>query len=211
VAHRYKPTWIFRSSAELWIDHATVVEDDLQRMRDVEELTLWNVRFPEGFLARLKRLWFLDLRGGSASDLRVVDGCTRLRGLVVNQVRGLQDLSAISSLANLEFLSLYGLAQMEALPPLRALESLRRVEIGQMRRLEDWSPLAELTALEELLLLNLVTPDERVMRALARSRRLKTFYWYSEDGVAWSKVEALEAIFNRPRTRTLFARDWFGG
>jgi hypothetical protein len=129
---RYRPDWQFRTDGSVWIDHATVMPHDLARLADVQVLTLWNVRLPDGFLAQLPRLWWLDLRGGSATDLRRLVGCRSLRYLQVNQVRGLRDLSVISSLDRLEFLSLYGLAQVEALPSLAALPRLCRVEVGQM-------------------------------------------------------------------------------
>ena len=48
-----------------FIDHATIVEDDFEWLVDVERLTLWNVKVPVSFLPRLKRLWWVDWRGGA--------------------------------------------------------------------------------------------------------------------------------------------------
>src|SRR3546814_6892091 len=80
-------------------------------LRDVERLTLWNVKVPRGFLGRLEKLWWLDLRGGTGADLSAAMGASRLRYLAVNQVRGLADLSLVSEVRQLQLLSLYGLAK----------------------------------------------------------------------------------------------------
>src|SRR3546814_9196554 len=80
-------------------------------LRDVERLTLWNVKVPRGFLGRLEKLWWLDLRGGTGADLSAAMGASRLRYLAVNQVRGLADLSLVSEIRQLQLLSLYGLAK----------------------------------------------------------------------------------------------------
>jgi hypothetical protein len=144
--------WKELSDAWVWISHATVGPGDLDRLAAVERLTVWNVRFPVGLLAQLRRLWWLDVRGGSASDLSILDGCTGLRGLAINQVRGLTDVDVISQMHQLELLSLYGLARLEELPRLDVLPRLRRVELGQLRPLRGWAPLARVPALEELFL-----------------------------------------------------------
>ena len=81
-----------RGDGEFWLDHAKIADDDRNWLKAAERLTLWNVLVPDGFLAKLPRLWWLDLRGGSATDLSVAKGCTKLRYLQVNQVRGMADL-----------------------------------------------------------------------------------------------------------------------
>ena len=86
----------------------------------VERLILWNVQIPSGFLARLSKLWWLDIRGGSACDLDVARGASKLRYLAVNQVRGMQDLSAIEEMLSLRYVDLYGLPQMKTLPSFAA-------------------------------------------------------------------------------------------
>ena len=122
-------------SGRVVIDHAALAPDDADWLDLTQHLILWNVTIPEGFLASLPRLRLLDLRGGSGTDIRAVQGCSALRGLVVNQIRGLHDLSAIVDLDALELLSLYGLSKVVVPPSLAALANLRRLEVGQMRGL----------------------------------------------------------------------------
>lgn len=74
--------------------------------------TLWAVKIPDGLLASLPNLVFLDLRGGSGPSADVVAGCDRLRYLQLNQMRGLSDVSVLPTLSSLEFLSLYGLPKV---------------------------------------------------------------------------------------------------
>src|SRR3546814_5874311 len=102
-------------------------------LRDVERLTLWNVKVPRGFLGRLEKLWWLDLRGGTGADLSAAMGASRLRYLAVNQVRGLADLALVSEIRQLQLLSLYGLAKVAVLPSLEKRPYLKREETGQMK------------------------------------------------------------------------------
>jgi hypothetical protein len=101
-----------RSNNGIWLDHATIVEEDFAWLESVERLILWNVHVPVGFLARLDKLWWLDIRGGSAPDLSVARGATKLRYLSVNQVRGMRDLSTVRDMLKLRYVAFYGLPQV---------------------------------------------------------------------------------------------------
>jgi hypothetical protein len=205
-----KPEWRDRGKGKLWISHAVVTPSDLDRLSSVEELTVWNVRFPKDFLAELPRLWWLDMRGGSRLDLGLVVGCNALRGLVVSQVRGLEDASAISALRNLEILSLYGLARVTRLPHVASLTRLRRLELGQLRALHDWSSLVEAPALEELIFHNKLYPDDDVIETLAQSSTLRSFTWFAPDEPI-SKVERVTRSLNRPPASIARPEKWLKG
>ena len=51
-----------RGDGELWLDHAVITDDDFARLKSCRRLSLWNVDVPDGFLARLPKLWWVDLR-----------------------------------------------------------------------------------------------------------------------------------------------------
>ena len=206
---KYPPRWDRKDGSDaLWIDHATLVDGDLQRFEGVRRLTAWNVKFPPGFLARIPGLWWLDLRGGSASDITVIDGLEGLRGLSVNQVRGLADLGAIERLGRLEFLDLYGLSRVESLPRLEQLLSLRRIQLGQLRSLRDWRPLAAAPALEELLFVNKLYPDDGIVAALAAHPTLRTFGWFAPDEPDRVVASVVKRIDRLP-VRMMDSEDWF--
>lgn len=82
------------SDVDLALDHVTLREDDLDWLSLVESLTLWAVKVPPGLLRKLPNLTALDVRGGSGTELGMLDGC-RLRRLHINQLRGLADISVI--------------------------------------------------------------------------------------------------------------------
>ncbi len=196
-------------SDEVWIDHAEIGDADAEWLGGVEWLTLWNVTVPQGFLAGLPKLWAVDWRGGSASDLAILDGCTRLRGLVVNQVRGLRDLSLLGSLTSLEFLSIYGLKQVESAPSLQALTRLQRLEVGMMRGLERIGPLLEAPAIEELYLhkwVNVTTDD---VERLKHHPTLRSFDWWGVEVPSSRWIPVLEAV-GLPKANPVMPRDWFG-
>jgi hypothetical protein len=197
-----------RGGGELWIDHAAISAKDIEWLAAVERLTLWNVKVPPRFLERLEHLWWLDLRGGSAPDIRVADGCKRLRYLQVNQVRGVTDLSMLSELENVELLSLYGLAQLTKLPSLSRLRELRRVEVGQMRSLGSIGPILEAPALEELLIIKTMSITKADVKQINTHAKLASFAWDTVD-VPRSRCEPVLAQIDKPQTRAMHASDWF--
>lgn len=207
-ANRNPPRWDVRADGSVWISHRRLGRADLDRLRDVSHLTMWNVPISEGFLAELAHLRWLDLRGGSAPDLGCLVGSAGLRGLVINQVRGLRDARVIESLTSLELLSLYGLARLETLPDLSRLPRLRRLELGQLRSLDDWAVLPKLNALEELVLHNKLDPDLGVMRELAMHPRLRAFGWWAPDEPI-TKVRAVTEAVGRPSPKPSRPEQWF--
>jgi hypothetical protein len=205
---RNAPEWSTQQDGSVCVSHRVLGAGDAPALLEARHLILWNVRLPSGFLATLPRLELLDLRGGSSADLRLVEGCSGLRGLIVNQIRGLKDLSAIEALTRLELLSLYGLAQVDRLPDLSKLPSLRRLDLGQLRSLCDWSPLLRASGLEQLSLANKLDPDLETMSALAAHQRLRYFDWYAPDESA-SRVRAVSEAVARPRSKPSRPEAWF--
>lgn len=169
-----------RGDGDYWIDHAVVEESDREWLVAADWLTLWNVHVPDGFLATLTNLKGLDIRGGSRSDLSLLEGCTSLRCLEVNQVQGLADLSMVETLDSLEILSLYGLRQVVQAPSLQRLSRLRRLEVGQMRGLDGLGGLLDAPGLTELFIIKRVhVTSEDVARIKASA--VERFGWYGED------------------------------
>ena len=197
-----------RDGGEIWIDHAAVEARDIEWLRDVEWLTLWNVALPHGFLSTLPRLWAIDLRGGSSTDLRAVEGCDGLRCLTVNQVRGLRDLSIVGSLGSLEFLSLYGLKQVEFVPSLKELRALRRLEVGQMRGLQTMAGLLDAPAIEQLCLRKWVNVTADDVARINGHASLREFEWWAEDVPAYRWLPVVEAV-GLPKAEPMVPRDWF--
>ena len=197
-----------RSEHEVWIDHAKLTMTDVEWLRAVKWLTLWDVTAPSGFLAELPDLRGLDWRGGSGSDLTIVHGCTGLRCLVVNQVRGLSDLSELENLTKLEYLQLYGLKQVVEAPSLARHKSLRRLEIGVMRGLAELGGLLDAPRLEELFLIRHVNVSESDVARMTTHRTLAAFDWFFAD-VPQRQWEPVMHAINLPKAVAIRAEDWF--
>src|SRR5258708_39853119 len=105
-----------RNNRVLRLNHVELIDEDIEWLSKTERLTLWNVKVPAGLLARIETLWWLDIRGGSATDLAVANGANKLQYLAVNQVRGMCDLSLVAELVALRYLDLYGLPKVAELP-----------------------------------------------------------------------------------------------
>lgn len=200
-------SWQDRGDNRFWIDHLTLTGEDAAVLSSARELTLWNVRLPPAFFARLNRLEILDLRGGSGKSLEAIGDARSLRVLVVNQIRGLANVDAISGLHRLEFLSLYGLRHIRHLPPLGSLPLLKRVELGQMRDLQDVSALLGATALEELLFVKRLGINADAIAPLRHHPSLKMFDWVWEDVPASQARPVLEAL-PLPKVRPISPAEW---
>lgn len=168
-------------SDNLWLDHVTLVEEDVSWLANVRWASFWNVKFPEGFLSRLSNLEYLDVRGGSGTNADFIVGCVSLRYLTINQVRGLTDLSSIAKAIGLQFISLYGLPRVTQIPSLRALVNLDRAEIGSMKGVGGISGLLEAPALTELLFIKKVGVTQVDAESIATHRTINKFAWFAED------------------------------
>jgi hypothetical protein len=171
----------WRSEDDVWLDHAVLSHEDIEWLSGARRATLWAVKTPPGMLALLPNLEFLDYRGGSGTGAEFVVGCRGLRTLIINQVRGLRDLSQVSTLDSLKCLELFGLPQVESLPSLASLLVLMEVRLGSMKGLQDLSPLFDAPALESLTFLKSVSATLADARGIRDSPTIKKFEWLAED------------------------------
>lgn len=199
-----------RGEGSYWIDHAEVLEEDFAWLQAAKQLTLWNVRLPDRFLRKLQALWWLDLRGGTATNLDAAEGCSALRYLQINQVRGLSDLTLLPSFDRLELLSLYGLPKVTDVPSLEKLNHLRRVEIGQLKGLSSIEAVLEAPRLTELVVVKSVGIIDKDIRKINSHPTLTHFAWFAEDVPRRVCQPVLDKI-EKQQARAMHAGDWFAG
>jgi hypothetical protein len=198
-----------RSNSGIWLDHAKIVDEDFEWLASVERLTLWNVQVPAGFLARLDKLWWLDIRGGSAGDLRVARGATKLRYLAVNQVRGMHDLSDVGEMLQLQYIDYYGLPQVKNLPSFAAHKKLRHAHVGQMQGLLSLNGLLQAPKLQELQFSKKINVTAEDIEQIRCHPTLKRFRWFAEDVPDKVWVPIVEKI-GLAELEPGFPEDWFG-
>lgn len=199
-------TW--RTPDNVWLDHATLKPSDAEWLAPAKTLTLWAVKVPDGLLASLPHLEFLDVRGGSGTTVDFAAGCTRLRYLQVNQVRGVTDLTVIPTLTSLELLSLYGLPKVADLPSFAPLTRLNRVELGSLKGLQGLGGLHDAPALEELLFSKVVEVTQADAQTLAKHPTLEQFSWFAVDAPLRLSKPFTETL-GKPNARFMHAHEWF--
>jgi hypothetical protein len=106
-----------------------------------------NVDYLEG----LTDLWNVDIKLGGIKNFDALTRLPNLKYLELWQVRGLSDLNFISKLKPLQFLFLQSLAQVEQLPDVAGLISLRRVYLENLRALRNLASLRHAPSLEEFI------------------------------------------------------------
>lgn len=197
-----------REGNSVWIDHAEINESDLDWLQKVERLTLWNVSVPDGFLSRIPHLWWLDVRGGTSNDLKILFGLSNLKGLAVNQIRGLTDLSSLAELSSLRFIELYGLPKVERLPCFSCLPSLERVNVGQMRGLNSLTEILQAPQLQELQLSRKIAVTQNDVQQIISHPTLKRFTWFAEDVPVKVWKPVVDQI-SYPPVRVCRLDEWF--
>jgi hypothetical protein len=198
-----------RNNRVLFLDHEDLLDEDIEWLAATERLTLWNVRVPPGLLARLDKLWWLDIRGGSAIDLTVAKGADKLQYLAVNQVRGMCDLSLVAKIATLRYLDLYGLPKVAELPSCAALANLEHARIGQMRGLISLHGLLQAPNLRELELAKKITVSESDVNEIISHPAIEKFGWFAEDVPDKVWVPVVEKIA-LPAVVHMHPQEWFG-
>jgi hypothetical protein len=197
-----------RSNRVLRLDHVELIDEDIEWLSSTERLTLWNVKIPAGLLARIENLWWLDIRGGSATDLSVVKGADKFQYLAVNQVRGLSDLSLVSEMVTLRYLVLYGLPKVSELPPCMRLVNLEHACLGQMRGLVSLHGLLQAPKLRELELVRKINVSETDVDKIVSHPAIAAFGWFAEDVPNKVWMPLVEKI-KLPPVRHMHPEEWF--
>ncbi len=197
----------WKDASTVWLDHATLRDADASWLEPVSWLTMWAVKVPLGLLAALPNLRYLDIRGGSGSDLATIEGCTALRYLQVNQVRGLTDLGVLPRLTSLRLLSLYGLPKVAVIPSLATLRDLERLELGSMKGLAGLTGAHDAPALRELLLIRSLGVAADDADRLAGNDTLQQFDWFSED-VPIRVWQPFVATVGKAPAKAMHAEEW---
>lgn len=142
----------FGALATLYLEGQQRDIEVLAELETIEDPTLRSITTPDlSYLKPLNRLWSLDIKLGGISNLTGIEDKWGIKYLELWQIRGLSDISVVSSLSGLQSLFLQSLKHVRRIPDLSRLTQLRRVWLENLRALEDLSALASAPALEEFI------------------------------------------------------------
>lgn len=191
-----EPDWHWQEEGAFWADHVDISNFE-QHLVGAERITFWNVMGEiDRVLPTLSKLWWLDLRGGSASNLEWICNCVNLKYLMLNQIRGLSNVAFIGGLKNLQLLELRALKKVTDLPDCSALLALRRVNLLAMNGISDVGSLASAPALTDLMVYNSNNIDYSSFDAFRNHKNLKRFTWWNE------RKPYLDGVLSMPCERT---------
>ena len=142
----------FNSLTTLFLEGQQKDIEVLAELKTIEDLTLRSISTADlSYLRPLDRLRSLDIKLGGTSNLSGIEGKPSIQYIELWQIRGLSDISLISSLTGLQCLYLQSLKHVRRIPDLSRLVNLRRVGMENMSGLEDLSALERAPALEEFI------------------------------------------------------------
>ncbi len=131
---------------------------DLQKLSKLEELgTELDVKSNEDLIGLSQvRSMQLSARasGGNVKDLRFLSSLTQLESLTLVGIDEMKSLNVLSPLSNLQELRLYNGGALRSIEPLRSLTGLRVLDIGDCFDIEDLNALTSLTNLTKLRIAN---------------------------------------------------------
>lgn len=140
----------FSHLRELMIEGHTNDIDVVHWLTSLRSLTLRSIRTPDAaYLAGLPELGEVRFLLGGIRSFEAVSTLPKLESLEIGLIRGLEDLSFVSSLAGLRMLKLRDLCRVACLPSLSNLPLLRCIHLENMRALQDLTGLGSAIALEE--------------------------------------------------------------
>jgi hypothetical protein len=142
----------FRSLQKLYIEGQQNGIDVIGDLQELEDVTLRSISTRDiEYVAKLPRLWSLDIKLGGIESLSAISGKESLKYLELWQIRGLSDISVVSSLSGLQYLFLQSLRNVTGLPDLSKLTKLRRLYLENMKGLRNVDAIQGAPALEEFI------------------------------------------------------------
>ena len=142
----------FSKLKKIYIEGHTKNIGVISSLNHLENVTLRSITTKNiEFLTSLKKLSSLDIKLGGIKDFSAIEGMENIKHLELWLIRGLKDLSFISSLTGLQSLFLQSLKNVEVLPALKGLSQLKKINIEDMKGLKDISSLGEAPALAEFI------------------------------------------------------------
>jgi Leucine-rich repeat (LRR) protein len=142
----------FRSLRKLAIIGQQNGIDVLAELQQLEEVTFRSISTPGlDYIAKLPRLWSLNIGLGGIRDFSAIAGKQSLRYLELWRIQGLSDISFISSLTGLQYLFLQELQNVTRIPELSKVSDLRRLHLENMKGLQDISAIRDAPSLEQLI------------------------------------------------------------
>ena len=185
----------FRSLRVLYLEGQSKDIEVLSELSNLEDVTLRSIATDDlAFLARLPRLWSLDIKLGGIRGFKGIEGKKSIKYLELWQVRDLPDINVVGSLPGLQNLFLQSLPHVAAFPRLLESTALRRVVVENLKGLFDFTALRAAPSLEEFALYDgkRQTPQQllpvlsnpavrRVSAFFGSERRNKEFVHLRED------------------------------
>lgn len=142
----------FRSLRKLYVEGQQNGIEVIADLQELEDVTLRSISTPGiEYVARLPRLWSLDIKLGGIQDLSAIADKQSIKYLELWQIRGLSDISVVSSLSGLQSLFLQALRNVTSIPDLSRLTNLRRLLLDNMKGLNDVSAIGDAPAIEEFI------------------------------------------------------------
>ncbi|WP_226678566.1 leucine-rich repeat domain-containing protein [Mesobacillus jeotgali] len=139
----------FKDLEELLIVGHTKDIEIVGKLMNIEKITLTSITTSDlEFLKPLKKLSHLSINFGGIKTFNAIAGMDGLKYLELFQIRGLSDISFISSLTGLQYVTIENLPNVKIFPSLVDLHKLRKLALNNLKGLKELNSLEYAPALE---------------------------------------------------------------
>jgi len=168
-----KPLERFTKLKRLFIEGHTKDIETISKINSLEELTLRSITVANlDFIRELSNLWSLDIKLGGISNLSALEGLN-LKYLELWQIRGLSNISFVSTLTKLQYLFLQSLRNIVEFPNISNLHHLKRIYLENMKGLDKLDNLFQSPSLEEFLHVSALNVSPEKYEPLVKIKTLK--------------------------------------
>jgi hypothetical protein len=151
-----KPISRFENLNDLYLEGHHKDIEVLEGVRSLRYLTLRSISLPNlQLLQNHANLLSLALKLGGTRDLALLPHLANLRYLEIWMVRELNDLDIIADLKSLRYLFLQDLKNVTRLSSFRTMDALRRCHVENLKGLSDLTPISEAPNLEEMVIVSM--------------------------------------------------------
>jgi hypothetical protein len=149
------------------------------KLENLQDLTLRSISHPSlDFIKNLHQLWSLDIKLGGIKDFSILPQMPNIKYLELWYIKGLNEISFISEMTQLQSLHLESLANITALPSFDKLPKFRRIRLMNMTNLLNFETLKTAPILNDFFftIINKQQPED--LLPVLQNPTLKNVYVY---------------------------------
>lgn len=164
----------FKKLKNLYLEGHSKNIEEIQNLKCLTTIVLRSVKGGNvNYLKGLNKLSSVDIKLGGIQDFSALESLANLKYLEIWKVRLLSDVRFISSLTSLETLFLQSLKNVDKLPPLNKLLNLKVIHLEDMKGLVDLNSIRQVKNLESFSFIGTSKQEAEFLKPVLENKSVK--------------------------------------